>query len=110
MNGRFPPRPINWPQRLTMADVLAALAAVLVLSLALTLSKASAAEQIVGRATVIDGDTIEIRGERIRLCSSTLPNRSLGFVECEPYNQYPDRMMPLMVFMELSLQPTKRQR
>ena len=34
--------------------------------------------------------------------------RSLGFVECEPYNEYPDRMMPLMVFMELSLQPTKR--
>jgi GNAT superfamily N-acetyltransferase len=29
--------------------------------------------------------------------------RSLGFVECEPFNEYPERVRPLIVYMEMRL-------
>ena len=46
-----------------------------ILSLAATLSVAgfAFAEDLVGRASVIDGDTIEIQGQRIRLHGINIP-------------------------------------
>ncbi|MFC5068867.1 thermonuclease family protein [Flaviflagellibacter deserti] len=42
-------------------------------ALAITVSPAIAAEPIIGRATVTDGDTIEIHGQRIRLFGIDAP-------------------------------------
>lgn len=48
----------------------------LVLSLAVNLTDAACAPPIQGTASVIDGDTIEIRGERIRLDAIDAPESS----------------------------------
>lgn len=52
--------------------------------LALLLSSAVMAEPVIGRASVVDGDTLEIAGQRIRLLSIDAP-------ESAQYCQLPDR-------------------
>jgi endonuclease YncB( thermonuclease family) len=57
------------------------LPAVLAIALAmLSLNFARATDPIVGRATVVDGDTIDIKGERIRLHGVDAPE---SWQECE---------------------------
>lgn len=46
-----------------------------ILVAALSLSPFATAETVIGRASVIDGDTIEIRGDRIRLAAIDAPER-----------------------------------
>ena len=45
-------------------------------------------------------DTAKLLTEAIALYSS------LGFRDCRPYNEYPDRLMPYIVFMDLPLGST----
>ena len=45
-------------------------------------------------------DTATLLHEALRLY------RSAGFVECEPYNEYPQELRPFIVFMERPLSPT----